>query len=42
MDIDLQMLQAWLVVAPTLKFYIVSNVLFHKYRGDNVAVTNFM
>ena len=40
--VDLQMLQAWLVVAPPSKFYIVSTVLFHKDGGDNVAVTNCM
>ena len=42
LDFDLQMIQAWLVVAPTTKIYTVSNVLFHKYGGENVAVTNFM
>ena len=42
LDIDLQMLQAWLVVAPPSKFYTVSTVLFHKYGGENVAVTNWM
>ena len=36
------MLQAWLLVAPPSKFYTVSTVLFHKYRGANVAVTNCM
>ena len=36
------MLQAWLVVYTPLKFYAVSNMLFHKYRGANVAVTNWM
>ena len=41
-DVDLQMLQAWLVVAPPSKFYTVSTVLFHKDEGANVAVTNFM
>ena len=31
-----------MVVAPPSKFYIVSTILFHKDRGENVAVTNFM
>ena len=42
LDVDLQMLQAWLVVAPPSKFYTVSTVLFHKYGGANFAFTNFM
>ena len=42
LDIDLQMLQAWLVVAPPSKFYTVSTVLFHKDRGEIFAVTNCM
>ena len=42
LDVNLQMLQAWLVVAPLSKFYTVSTVLFHKYGGENVAVTNCM
>ena len=42
LDVDLQMLQARLVVAPPSKFYTVCTVLFHKYRGANVAVTNCM
>ena len=42
LDVDLQMLQACLVVAPPTNFYTVSNVLFHKDRGANVAVTNCM
>ena len=42
LDVELQMLQAWLVVAPPSKFYTVSTVFFHKYGGVNVAVTNFM
>ena len=36
------MLQAWLVVAPSSRFYTFSIVLFHKYTGENVAVTNCM
>ena len=42
LDFDLHMLQAWLVVAPPSKFYIVSTVIFNKDEGANVAVTNFM
>ena len=30
------------MVAPTSKFYTVSTVLFHKYGGANVAVTDCM
>ena len=37
-DVDLQMLQAWLVVSTSFKNNIVSAVLFHKYRGANVTV----
>ena len=42
LDVDLHMLQAWLVVAPPSKFYILSTVLFHKNGGANVGVTNFI
>ena len=28
--------------SPSTKVYTVSTVLFHKYRGENVAVTNYM
>ena len=42
LDVDLQMLQVSLLVAPPSKFYTVSTMLFHKYRGANVAVTNCM
>ena len=42
LDIDLHMLQDLLVVAPPSKFYTVSTVLFHKYGGANVEVTNCM
>ena len=42
LDVELQMLQDLLVVAPPSKLYTVSNVLFNKYRGANVAVTNCM
>ena len=40
LDIVIHILQAWLVVAPPLKFYTVSTVLFYKYGWANVAVTN--
>ena len=40
MDVDPQMLQALLVFTPSSKFYTVYTVLFHKYVGVNVAVTN--
>ena len=36
------MLQDWLVVAPSSKFYTVSTVLFNKYVGANYGLTNFM
>ena len=42
LDVDIQMLQAWLVVAPPTKFYTVSTELFHKDGGANVAVKNCM
>ena len=42
LDVDLQMLQAWLVVAPPSNFYTVSTVLFHKDWGANIAVINWM
>ena len=42
LDVDLQMIQSWLVVAPPKTFYTVSTVLFHKYGGANAAVTNCM
>ena len=42
LDVDLQMLQAWLVVAPPSKFYTVSTLLFHKDAGANFSVTNCM
>ena len=40
LDVDLQVFQDRLVVAPPSKFYTVYTVLFHKYGGENVAVTN--
>ena len=42
LDVDIHMLQNWLVVAPTSKFHTVSTTLFHKYGGANIAVTNCM
>ena len=42
LGIDLQIIQAWVVVALNSKFYTVSTVLFHKYGGANVAVANCM
>ena len=42
LDVDLQMLQDWPVVAPPSRFYTVSTLLFHKYGGANVAATNCM
>ena len=42
LDADIQMLQACLLVAPTSRIYTVSVVLFHKYGGANVSVTNCM
>ena len=40
LDVELQMLQALLVVAPLSKIYTVYTALFHKYVGANVAVAN--
>ena len=42
LDVKLQMLQAWLVVSHHSKYYTVSTVLFHKYGGTNISVTNCM
>ena len=42
LSVEIQMLQAWLVVAPPSKFYTLSTVLFHKYRGEKVAVKDCM
>ena len=42
LDVDLQMIQAWLVVATFSKFYTVSTELFHKYGGLNFSVTILM
>ena len=42
LDVDLHMLQSWLVLSPPSEFYTVSTVLFHKDGGANVAVTNCM
>ena len=41
-DVDLQMIQDWLAVAPPSKFYTVYTVLFHKHGGANYAVTEFI
>ena len=41
-DVDLHILQVLLLVATSSKIYTVSTVWFHKYRGSNVSVTNFM
>ena len=40
LDVEIQMLQYLMVVAPPSNFYAVSTVLFHKYGGANVAVIN--
>ena len=42
LDVDLQVLQDWLVVAPISNMYTVATVLFHKYEVFNVAITNCM
>ena len=42
LDVDLQIIQDWLVVAPPSIFYTVSTVLFHEHERVNVSVTNFM
>ena len=42
LNIGLQMLQDWLMVATPSKIYTISTVLFHKYGRENVAVTNCM
>ena len=42
LSVYLQMLQYLLVVTPSSKFYTVFTVLFHKYRGPNVSVPNFI
>ena len=41
-DIELHMLQDRLVVPNSSKFYTISTVLFHRYGGANVGITNFM
>ena len=40
MDVELKMLQTRLVVNPSSKVYTISTMLFHKYGGENVGVTN--
>ena len=42
LDVDLQIIQALLVVAPPLKIYTTYTVLFYKDEESNVAVTNYM
>ena len=42
LDVDLQMVQSWLVVTHPSKFYTVSTVLLHIDREANVEVTNCM
>ena len=42
LDVDHQMLQAWLVATPSSTFYTVYVMLFHKYRGANFSVKNCM
>ena len=42
LDVYLYMIQDWLVVATYSKFYTVSTMLFHKYGGENIGVTNCM
>ena len=42
LNVNLQMFQAWLVIPPSSKFYIVYNVLFHKDGGAKFAATNVM
>ena len=42
LDIDLKMIQDWLVVARSSKLYTVYTVLFNEYEVVNVAVTNYM
>ena len=42
LDVDLQMLQDWLGVSPSSKFYTIPTVLFHKDEGSKDAVKNCM
>ena len=42
LDVDLHMIQSWLVVNPSSKICTFSTVLFHKYGGENAAVKNCM
>ena len=42
LDVNINMLQSWLLVAPPSEFYKFSTVFFHKYGGTNVVVTNCM
>ena len=41
-DVELHMLQDRLVVPNSSKFYTISTVLFHRYGGANVEVTDCM
>ena len=38
LNVDLHMIQAWIVVSTSAIFYKVSIVLFHKYAGENISV----
>ena len=42
LGVDIHMIQYWLLVAPHSNFHAFSTVLFRKYGGANVTVTNFM
>ena len=42
LDVDLHMFQAWLVYGPYSEFCTFSNLLFHKYGGENIGITNYM
>ena len=42
LDIELQIIQAWLVVTPYSRFYTVSNFLFRRYGGLNFSVKDCM
>ena len=40
LDVEIHVLQSWLVVNPTSKVYTVSTVFFNEYGGANVTVKN--
>ena len=42
LNVDLHMTQALLVVATSSHIYTFPSILFHKYGGTNVPVTNFI